>query len=250
MQDSGIGCALHGQRGTFMMTGAQPLHQTKRSVAEHYLMHEQLLVYATCIVQGMCPAEQYPELATHLAYCLICRSELEELLSVGRPVYTGELPQAITYPPADLSFLRLKQQLPQSPQALPWWVDIAGQLIILFSEPLLATLRPSPLVGSMRGRLLYDYIQESGTIPGLNARIEVFTVDQQPEMSCVRVYVEVLSRDLFDQQGSIVRIRTNALTWEAATDDTGTVAFEAIPLRMIPQLRIEITPAYTNAPSQ
>jgi hypothetical protein len=230
-----------------MITGTQPFHQTKRSVAEHYLVQEQLLMYATRIVQGMCPAEYSPEIETHLTHCPICRNELEELLSISKPIFTGELPQAILYPQADLSFLQLKQLSPQSP---PWWIDIAGQLIILFSESLLATLRPSLLVGSMRGRLLYDYIQESGTIPGLNARIEVFTVDQQPAMSCVRVYVEVLSRDLFDQQGSMVRIRINALTWEAATDDTGIVSFEAIPLRMIPQLRIEITPAYTNAPSQ
>ncbi|MDZ4720555.1 MAG: hypothetical protein SH847_19045 [Roseiflexaceae bacterium] len=225
-----------------MTEGKQPVNQSKASVAAHHAAQEQLLLYATILVQGHNPAERYPQIAAHLIGCSICRSELEELLAIGRPVFTGELPQVIMYPPADLSFLRSNQR------TRPWWIDMAGHLIIVFSESLLNTLGPPLLIGNARGRLLYDYIQESGSIPGVNARIEVFAVDQQPDMSCVRVFVEILSRDSFDQHGSVVRAQAEQLTWQSTTDESGTVSFEPVPLSAIPYLRIEIAPAYTATP--
>jgi hypothetical protein len=72
--------------------------------------------------------------------------------------------------------------------------------------------------------------------------IEVFAEDAAHNLGRVRVGVDVPSRDAFDQSGSRVVVRAGEVAWQGETDESGTVDLAPIPLDVVNQMRVEITP--------
>jgi hypothetical protein len=123
---------------------------------------------------------------------------------------------------------------------------VAERLTIVFSETLLASLRQPALAGAARGQTLYQYTQRTGDVPNLRVSVEVYAQELQWDRCYIQVGVEVLSRDPLDQAASRVRLHANATTWEGETDESGCVGFPDVPLAVLPQLTIEVTPQHVR----
>jgi hypothetical protein len=196
--------------------------------------------YAAAVALGSRPAGQYADVAAHIEECAACQVELDDLLEVIEPLYAGAINPAPVYPPANLSFLEATVNDTDT-IVVPWRFD-AGRLMVAFSEPLLDALRQPTLAGVSRGRLLYRYIQEPGSVEDLDVAIEVYAEDAGQRQGRVRVCVDVPSRGPLDQTGSVVVLRAGGMRLEAATDESGQVDFAPVPLEDLPRLRVEIRP--------
>ena len=200
-------------------------------------MDTRLFELAAALARGDTQADLYEEIAGHVQGCVGCQVELDDILDMIEPVYAAGLAPAPAYPAPNLRFLR-----PAAAPARPWLVE-AGRLIVLFSEELLASLRPPALAGAARGLLLYRYTQEPGSVADMDVAIEVYADDPSSRQGRVRVHVDIPSRGPLDQTGSLVVLRAGDLHMRGATDESGTADFAPVPLSELPQLRIEITPS-------
>ncbi len=202
---------------------------------------EHLPAYATEIALGGSPESgSYAGLLAHLAECAECQVDLDDLLEVLLPAYAERIAPAASYPRPDLTFLEAPAQPARAPDR--HWLFEAGRLVIQFSENLLATLGQPALAGAARGRLLYRYVQEPGSVADLDVSIEVYAEDAARIHARVRVGVDVPSRGPLDQTGSLVALRADDVSLQGETDESGCVDFGPIPLAALPRLRIEITP--------
>lgn len=210
----------------------------------HRPIRERLPDYATAIALGDSARAAYPEIAAHLAGCAACRAALDELLELTVPAYTGAVETAPAYPRADLSFLRPPAVAPAAARerTRPWLIDEAGRLVVIFSQALLDALRQPTLAGATRGRLLYHYVQEQGAPADVEVTIEIFAEDAAREAGRVRVCVELPGRDPLDQAGSLVVLRAGDFARHGETDETSQIDFAPVPLALLPDLRVEITP--------
>jgi hypothetical protein len=211
----------------------------------HAAAREQLPAHAAALARGHALAPD-AELSTHLAACAACRAELDELAAVAMSAYDGQIPAAPAYPAADLSFLTPADALVATPalptHAHPWQIDKRGRLAIQFSPALVAGLAPRAAVGAARGQFLFRYVQEPGSVDDLGVTIEVFAEDAARNLGRVRVGVDVPSRDALDQSGSRVVVRAGEAAWQGETDESGSVDLAPIPLNVVNQMRVEITP--------
>lgn len=208
---------------------------------QHEELHDTLAAYAMVAVLGKDAEAAYPVVAAHLEQCVVCSSELRELMELTRVAYTGEVQVARVYPQPKLDFLQL-QHAPEQNTARPWSVDALGRLVVQFSQPLLELLRQKSLAGAMRGQQLYHYVQESGSLQDVNVTIDVFAENAVRGPGHVRVVVEVFSLSPLDQGGSRVIVRAGDDVWQGETDETGSVDFAPVPLDIIPVMRVEIDP--------
>jgi hypothetical protein len=213
--------------------------QSNATSQAHTEIYERLPEYATAAALGSAPEALYPNIAAHLAQCAACRAELDELLELTLCAYDGMLTRSPSYPHANLAFLPTPEVRPAP--ARPWLIDERGRLLISLSQPLLAS-SASSLTGAARGRLLYRYIQDPGSVEDLEVTIEVFAEDTTRRHGRVQVVVDVPSRGPLDQIGSRVILRADDHEWEGETDESGCVDFAPIPLDAVPQLRVEIAP--------
>ena len=202
----------------------------------HEAIQERLPEYAAIAALGREPAADLPDVAAHLARCAPCRARLAELLAMTATAYAGEVAPARRYPAPDLGFLPPAERARER----PWWVDEAQRVVIDFSQALLDSLRPSLLVGATRGQLLYRYEQAPGSLPDLELAIEVFEDDGDQQSGWVRVSVEVPSRDPLDQPPTMVSLQARDLIRVGTTDETGLVDFAAVPLAVLPTLRVTV----------
>jgi hypothetical protein len=202
---------------------------------------ERLPEYAAALALGLAPAEQYADIAAHLRECAACQADLDDLLEVIEPAYAEGLEPAGIYPPPRLWFLEDTVEQTIMP-GRPWRLD-AGRLLIAFSDKLLATLRQPALAGAARGRLLYRYIQEPGSVADLDVAIEVYAEDAAQHQGRVRVSVDVPSRGPLDQVGSRVVLHAGEVQLQGETDESGAIDFAPVPLAALPQLRVEIIPS-------
>jgi hypothetical protein len=211
----------------------------------HTAAREQFPAYAAAVARGVAP-QLDDQLQAHLAGCTACRVELEELVAVAQSAYDRQFAAARDYPAADLSFLPPTEDhftLPALPiHAHPWRIDKRGRLEIEFSPGLVAMLAPRAAVGAMRGQFLFRYVQEPGSVDDLGVTIEVYAEDATHNLGRVRIGVDVPSRDAFDQSGSQVVVRAGEAAWQGETDESGTVDLAPIPLNVVNQMRVEITP--------
>jgi hypothetical protein len=211
-------------------TSAEQLHTAAR---------ERFPAYAAAVARGGAPPPD-SVLMAHLAACVACRAELDELLAVTRAAYDGQFAAAPRYPAADLSFLhpapvaRIRDHM--------WRLDHLGRLAIQFSDALVAALAPRAATGAARGQFLFRYVQDPGTVDDLEITIEVFAEDATRNLGRVRVGVDVPSRDALDQSGSRVVVRAGETAWQGETDESGSVDLAPIPLALVNQMRVEITP--------
>lgn len=189
-----------------------------------------LPAYVTAEALGQRPSKSYHDVVAHVNECEDCRAALDDLRALTIEAYSGSVAPTRSYPQPDLSFL------PARPSAQPWRLDEWGRLIVSFSQALLDSLRPSALAGAARGQILYSYAIQP---PGLDVHIDMFATSAQ--LGFVRINVESLDRDPFDQPPSQVVARAADATWQGVTDATGCIAFEAVPLADLPHLTIEIT---------
>jgi hypothetical protein len=223
---------LNDERITF----PERLHATSR---------EQFPAYAAAVARGAAPKLD-GQLQVHLAACSTCRAELEDLLAVVKSAYAAQIDAAPDYPTTDLSFLTPADDRFALPAlvapASPWRLDERGWLEIEFSPALVATLAPRAVVGAPRGQFLFRYVQEPGSLDDLAVTIEVFAEDAARNLGRVRVGVDIPSRGAFDQSGSRVVVRAGEAAWQGETDESGTVDLAPIPLDVVNQMRVVITP--------
>ncbi|MDQ4077424.1 MAG: hypothetical protein M3220_14405 [Chloroflexota bacterium] len=221
------------------MPGTNANSDQKDSAGEaHEAMRELLPDYATVEACGNDPAAQYPEMAAHLETCEACRDELEELLELLIPAYTGQVDPAPSYPTPNLSFLKKDKSAPTP--AKPWLVDEMGRLWIRFSQTLLDTLRPPSLAGAMRGQLLYTYELEPGSVPDLDVGIEIFAEENSDNTATINVIVDDQRRDPLDQSGITVTLHAAGTTWQEETDEAGCAMFEGVPRSVLAKLEVEV----------
>ena len=69
-----------------------------------------------------------------------------------------------------------------------------------------------------------------------------FAEDATRNLGRVRIGVDVPSRDALDQSGSRVVVRAGETAWQGETDESGSVDLAPIPLAVVNQMRVEITP--------
>ena len=208
--------------------------------SDHEDEHDTLAAYATVAALGKNPDAVYPMVAAHLKQCTLCSSDLQELMSLTRAAYTGEVQVVRVYLQPKLDFLQPQHVLKDA--ARPWLIDSLGRLVVRFSQPLLESLRQKNLAGAMRGQQLYHYVQESGSLQDVNVTIDVFAENAIRGPGHVRVVVEVFSLGPFDQGGSRVVVRAGDDVWQGETDETGSVDFAPVPLDIIPVMRVEVDP--------
>lgn len=211
----------------------------------HQAMCEQLYVYAAAQALGHA-TQAAAEAVEHLAQCAICHADVQDLLELVASAYAGQPEPAAEYPLFDLSFLTPMATMIESKQH-PWFVDQLGRLVVTFSDALLATMRQPSVAGATRGQLVYRYTQDPTSMHNLGVTVEVFAEDQDHRFGRVQILIDVASSDPFDQAGSQVVLRAGETTWAGETDEVGYVDFKAVPLAVLPQMRIEILPRGAHA---
>jgi hypothetical protein len=199
----------------------------------HSEVHAALPSYAAAMALGQAPEIQYPDVAAHLHTCLACSDELDELLELVIPAYSGQIAPAADYPEFDLSFLRASEPSPN------WFIDSKRRLVVEFSERLLVELRQTAYAQAVRGPAIYHY-EPIPAPSNLGLTIDVFADERVADQGNVQVLLDVPSRDPLDQSGLQVNLRVGDLHWEGTTSTTGSVTFASVPLKNLARLRIEI----------
>jgi len=211
-------------------------HSSQRPARDddrHHGLRTAFPEYAAALALGQKPPARYRALARHLKSCAACRAELDALLELVAPAYTGQVVPALSARQFDLSFLPAPAQLRR-----PWFFDELGRLVVEFSEALLMALRP--MAQAARGESLYRYKLDPPP-DDMTVTIEVFSGDDDPDLGNVQVLVDVPGRDPFDQSGINVYLRLEERTWNGVTSETGSVTFTTVPLHLLSRLRVEIT---------
>jgi hypothetical protein len=195
--------------------------------------------YAAAIALGQAAPTRYPHVAACLKNCSACRAELETLLDLAMPVYTGQVVPVASHRQFNLSFL--PSQATRAVEARQsWFIDSLRRLVVEFSEALLDSMRQPALVQAARGQLHYHYTPQPAPPDNLGLTIDVFADDDAPDQGNVQVLLDVPGRDPLDQAGIRVTLRVGDLVWEGATSPSGSVTFTAVPLALLPQLRVEV----------
>jgi hypothetical protein len=216
-------------------------HHSRQQASKRNRSHKEARMafpeYAVAMALGQAPRTQFPEVAAHLDHCAACRAELETLLELVAPIYSGQVEPTADLPGLDISFLRVGARPPLEP-ARPWFIDEARRLVVSFSEALLAALRPAAVVRAARGDALYRY---QPALPSqLSLTIDVFASSDGADMVNIQVLIDVPDRDPLEQAGIPVTLRMGDIVRQEATGETGSATFAAVPMGLLPSIRIEI----------
>ncbi|MCS6882768.1 MAG: hypothetical protein RMK84_15450 [Oscillochloridaceae bacterium] len=209
--------------------------------------------YVTAVLLGQPLTAALREVEAHLARCDSCRVEAEALFSALEPLY-GYEPVAFPEPPApDLSFLHAPPAplgaLATAASSVQSAVDrFLDTIVIQFSEPLLALMRPPALARAVGLRLRYAYTVPQSSDDDPHITVEVLAPDEQDEQGLVRICVELADADPFDQAGSTVFLETAEQRFRGETDHTGLVHFTNVPLDDVACWRIVVQPRPAPAP--
>lgn len=203
--------------------------------------------YVTAIVLEQPLTPFLSEIERHLEGCPVCRAEADALCTHFEALYSDALLTAPAAPSPDLSFLRAP---PVSLSALTGAVDEVGEavtrwlnaIVIQFSEALLPALQPAVLTRAVGPRLRYTYTVPPTSDNDPQITVEVLAVDEQADRGLVRLCVELLDADPFDQAGSTVILETAEQRFSAETDHAGLVHFADVPLDDIACWRIVVHP--------
>lgn len=214
---------------------------SSQHTAHAELSHEEaralLPQYAAAMALGQNPPVQYLDLYLHIRSCAACSAELEALLKLVRPIYRGQVAPADSYPDFNLAFL---QRPAPAAVGRNWFIDHLQRLVVEFSTALLAELSAAPYAQAARGAALYHYTPDPVPPGDLGVTVDVFADDGAPGQGSVQVLIDLPSRDPFDQSGTRVHLHVGEAAWQGVTGTTGSVTFTAVPLKQLPQLRLEI----------
>lgn len=223
------------------------------STACHLRVLAVLPEYVTAALLGQPLTAALREVEAHLAGCESCRIEAEALFSALEPLYGYEglaLPES---PAPDLSFLGAPPAPLGALVAAASGVQSAvarflDAIVIQFSEPLLALMRPPALARAVGLRLRYAYTVPQNSDDDPHITVEVLAPDEQDEQGLVRICVELADADPFDQAGSTVFLETAEQRFRGETDHTGLVHFTDVPLDDVACWRIVVQPRPATAP--
>src|SRR5262249_29674860 len=124
----------------------------------------------------------------------------------------------------------------------PMWQLEEDTLVITLPTPILEATQRQSLAGVLRGRLLYQYVQDPGSVADLEVSIEGYGEERRPGQGRGRGGGEGPSRDPLEQAGSLVVLRADSVRLDGRTDELGNVDFSPVPLEALPRMRVEITP--------
>jgi hypothetical protein len=204
----------------------------------HAEARDLLHAYAHATLLGDSPEVRYPAVAKHLARCAICRADLKEMLEETRAAAEPVDLLADTRPQLDLTRLSQPWQQPGGDDR-PWFIDQFRRLWLEFSQPLLQSWQPSPLLGAARGTQLFSYQQEAQSQePGL--RIQIYAEDD-PALVLVSITVDLPDQDALDQSGLPVALYMDENARWTETDQSGTARFSQVPREALDHLRLAIT---------
>jgi hypothetical protein len=203
----------------------------------HHELRDRLHAYAFATVMEDAPEARYPAVAAHLARCAACRADFDELLDMIRATGMGlGEPVSVDLAP-DLSRLP-RPWVKSTNRSPPWFIDQLGRLWLEFSEALLRSWQPSPVLGTLRGDLLYQYHYESQTLePSLT--VEIFA-EEHAETALLCVTIDMPNRDVRDQVGIPIIVHGAGGPEHAETDRSGTARFPHIARAALAHLRLEI----------
>lgn len=209
--------------------------------------------YVQAQAEGKDPAGLFPEVRDHLALCPHCQRLYRELVEIGEQIAAGRLPEPVTCPLPDLSFLkRLKtpEGLGEIVRRGAYWVqDQARALVVDMGAFLQTPARQPALALAVRGEgreveeTLYQITLDPEMLDDLDVEV---TVHRQPEGASVArvvVHVRVPSRLVKGFAGSQVQMRARGTTRAARTDEDGQAVFEDVPLEGLKEATFEIIPA-------
>lgn len=210
---------------------------TAQANCSHEEVRALLPGFAAARALGQMLPNQYVDVYLHVQSCAACLAELEALLQLVRPIYRGQVAPAGSYPHFNLAFL---QRPPLAVRGRNWFIDHLQRLVVEFSDALLAELSAPPYAQAARGAALYRYTPDPAPPGDLEVTVDVFADDGVPDQGSVQVLIDVPSRDPFDQSGTRVRLQVGEAAWQGVTGTTGSVTFTSVPLKQLPQLRLEI----------
>ncbi|MCX7791962.1 MAG: hypothetical protein N2378_15075 [Chloroflexaceae bacterium] len=222
------------------------------SAAFHLQVLAILPEYVTAVLLGQPLTAKLREVGAHLQGCDSCSAEAEALLSALETLYGHETLSFPEPPAPDLDFL----QAPPAP--LGALADVASgvqsvvarlvdTIVIQFSEPLLALMRPPTLARAVGLRLRYTYTVPQTSDNDPHITVEVLAADEQDEQGLVRICVELADADPFDQAGSTVFLETAEQRFRGETDHAGLVHFTDVPLDDVACWRIVVQPRPATA---
>src|SRR5262245_32417309 len=114
-------------------TGRRPSRPDQLS---HQEVRDRLHAYAYAILMEDAPEARYPDVAVHLARCIECRADLEELLDMTRAAAMGVGEPVPSDSALDLSRLP-RPGMKTANRSPPWFIDQLGRLLLELSEALL-----------------------------------------------------------------------------------------------------------------
>lgn len=198
---------------------------------EHEHIEGLLPEYAHSITLGHVVDGHAQHVINHLERCPACRAKLFDLIDASYAFYHNALPN-VTAPKPNLGFLQ--------PTHAPVHDD--HMFVVQFSDALLEAISQSrPVFGYVRGarRLIGTYRQSTINIP--DVKIEIYETEAQ--CAALRCHIHVSHKDEFDQSGTDIVVYADGQNWRGVTDEIGFVEVQGIPIRAIPQMRIEILTA-------
>jgi len=217
--------------------------------AQHARVFDLLAEYASA--QLLCPSPEpaWRELEAHVARCQRCGQELVELRSALLAEIAGGDQGGEPYPDPDLSFLPDLAAFPHRNGL----VTTMRSLVVELSAALVAGLRPPRLLGSLRGSSTdtpddgnrppppagWNYRVPGASESELSVLIEIEPTGNDGQLCRVLVTVDDPA-DPLPQRESEVTLQYEYVTRNAVTD-RGTVAFPAVPLAAVAQMRVAVT---------
>ncbi|MBA3944931.1 MAG: hypothetical protein H0X37_10275 [Herpetosiphonaceae bacterium] len=219
------------------------------NAAETHMVRTRFPDYVMQRMLGNDASALYPEVSEHIRTCSVCRAELDELIEYVDATADDEIPPAPSCSQPDLSFLRPARPLSvpsqMSLQALV--IDTLDRIIISFSQALANTIhQPVPVSqfrGGAQGDWLYRYhVERASATQHINVTVDVATEDRARKQARVRVGVEMLTKDVFNQGGSSVILRIAGTSLHGETDEIGFVVFTPVPMEAVGDMQVEIRP--------
>jgi hypothetical protein len=217
------------------------LLQTAPSQDSYQHCLEKLDDYVAAQLAGGDYMSLYPDVALHLDSCLECAEVYERAYELELALIENRLPQPDRMPAPDLSFLGPERARPTLLELLRVAIhQTSRKLTLQFSADLLALLQSSPVPSfKQRDDLLWQ-LQPDQLPASLPITVSAYR-NAADEASCVvEISVKPPGRSWPELADMQVTLSISNAVYEKRTDPWGVVAFEAIPIAALPQMKIEV----------